>query len=185
MISTYGTVSARWRGDDFLITPTGIDRWQLENTDIVQIKGGAREPGKQPSLSVALHQDIYRRHPHVQSIILTQPPNAMAFAVSQHALDTRTIPESYLLLKDVPLVPYAEQFGNWSPLVDRLSPTSPVLVLQNNCVLATGRSVLDAFDRLEVAEFSARSIIDSAGLGDLVPIDQQAIDDLKVSFPNM
>jgi Class II Aldolase and Adducin N-terminal domain len=138
MISTYGTVSARWRGDDFLITPTGIDRRELQQGDVVQIRGGSREPGKLPSRSVKLHQSIYRRHPHVQSIILTQSPNAMAFAVSGRRFDTRTIPESYLLLKDVPLVPYGEQFAGGEGVVRRLSPSTPILLLQNDCVLVSG-----------------------------------------------
>jgi L-fuculose-phosphate aldolase len=185
MISTYGTVSARWRGEDFLITPAGVDRRALQPEDVVQIKDGAREPGKLPSRSVRLHQSIYRRHPHVQSIILTQPPNAMAFAVSGQRFDTRTIPESYLLLKDVPLVPYGEQFGGGGGVVRRLSPATPILLLRNDCLLVSGRSVLDAFDRLEVAEFSARSIIEGRALGELVPIGDQAIADLKASFPDL
>ncbi len=46
MISSYGTVSMRWRGNDFLITPTNVPRWDLQIEDIVQIKNGKREPGK-------------------------------------------------------------------------------------------------------------------------------------------
>ena len=185
MISTYGTVSARWRGDDFLITPTGIDRRELRPGDVVQIRDGSREPGKLPSRSVRLHRSIYQSHPHVQSIILTQSPNAMAFAVSGQRFDTRTIPESYLLLKDVPLVPYGEQFAGGRGVVRRLSPGTPILLLQNDCILVTGRSVLDAFDRLEVAEFSARSIIDASALGEIVPMDAQAVADLEANFPGL
>ena len=49
MIGSYGTVSARWRGDDFLITPRNVPRWEMEVEDIIQIRGGKREPGKAPS----------------------------------------------------------------------------------------------------------------------------------------
>jgi len=49
MISSYGTVSSRWRGNDFLITPTNVPRWDMEIGDIVQIKSGKRESGKIPS----------------------------------------------------------------------------------------------------------------------------------------
>lgn len=121
----------------------------------------------------------------MQSVILTQSPNAMAFAVSGQRFDTRTIPESYLLLKDVPLVAYGEQFAGGDGVVRRLSASTPILLLQNDCVLVTGRSVLDAFDRLEVAEFSARSIIDSSALGELVPMGDPAIEDLKATFPHL
>jgi L-fuculose-phosphate aldolase len=70
-------------------------------------------------------------------------------------------------------------------VIRRLSPTTPILLLQNDCVLVSGRSVPDAFDRLEVAEFSARSIIDSSALGELVPMGDQAIEDLRANFPHL
>jgi L-fuculose-phosphate aldolase len=46
----------------------------------------------------------------------------------------------------------------------------------------TGASLLDAFDRLEVAEFSARSIVASVGLGPVVHIDGADIEDIRASF---
>jgi L-fuculose-phosphate aldolase len=58
----------------------------------------------------------------------------------------------------------------------------PVLLVQNDCVLTVGTDILNAFDRLEVAEFSARSLIDTAVLGPLVPIADGAIRDLEAAF---
>lgn len=40
MISSYGTVSVRWKDNDFLITPTNVARWDIQNKDIVQIRDG-------------------------------------------------------------------------------------------------------------------------------------------------
>ena len=40
MSSSYGTVSMRWRDNDFLITPTGVQRWDIDEEDIVQVKDG-------------------------------------------------------------------------------------------------------------------------------------------------
>jgi L-fuculose-phosphate aldolase len=45
-----------------------------------------------------------------------------------------------------------------------------------------GTDVLNAFDRLEVAEFSARSLIDTTVLGRHVPIGEDEIRDLEVAF---
>ena len=53
---------------------------------------------------------------------------------------------------------------------------------ENECVIVTGTSLLDAFDRLEVAEFTARSIIGSAGLGPIVHIAGPEIEDIRVTF---
>jgi L-fuculose-phosphate aldolase len=95
MISSYGTVSSRWRGNDFLITPTNVPRWDMEIGDIVQIKRGKREPGKVPSRATWMHQEIYNRNLKINSIILTQSPYLMAFGVTKTSFDVRTIPVGY------------------------------------------------------------------------------------------
>jgi L-fuculose-phosphate aldolase len=64
----------------------------------------------------------------------------------------------------------------------QLSPQSPALLCENECVIVTGTSLLSAFDRLEVAEFSARSILGSAGLGPIVHIGGSDIEDIRVAF---
>jgi L-fuculose-phosphate aldolase len=92
MISSYGTVSVRWKENDFLITPTNVARWDIQNKDIVQIKGGKREPGKLPSRTTWLHQEIYRLNPKINSIILTQTPYLMGYSVTGKKIDVRTIP---------------------------------------------------------------------------------------------
>jgi L-fuculose-phosphate aldolase len=58
MISSYGTISTRWRDNDLLITPTDVPRWDLQIEDIVQITDGKREPGKHPSRTTYIHQQI-------------------------------------------------------------------------------------------------------------------------------
>lgn len=182
MISTYGTVSARWQGDDFLITPTGKDRRYISPEDVVQISDGHRERGKTPSRSVRLHQAIYQRHPNIHSIISTQSPNTTAFCISGKAINTRTIPESYLMLKDLPLVPYGSQYSNETTIPDTLGKGISTILIQNDAILVTGSSLLETFDRLEVAEFSARSLINAVPLGELVPMDEQAIQRLVKAF---
>ena len=63
-----------------------------------------------------------------------------------------------------------------------VSLQKPVLLVQNDCVLTVGTDILNAFDRLEVAEFSARSLIDTAVLGQLVPIGDSDIHQLEKAF---
>jgi L-fuculose-phosphate aldolase len=41
---------------------------------------------------------------------------------------------------------------------------------------------MQAFDRLEVAEFSARALLDTLTIGQLVPIGDQEIEALKAKF---
>ena len=182
MISTYGTVSKRWEGDDFLITPTNVSRWNLDLGDIVQIRNGRKEPGKIPSRSVVLHQDIYRKNPHINSIILTQPPYLMAFSITDLKLEVRTIPESWIFLQDVPKVPFGSQFAGSEVIPELVSKNVPSVLIENDSILVTGDALLQTFDRLEVAEFSAKSLVLGKSLGEMVPINDEQVAALKKKF---
>ena len=182
MISSYGTVSVRWRKNDFLITPTNVARWDIQNKDIVQIKDGKREPGKLPSRATWLHQEIYRRNPHVNSIILTQTPYLMAYSVTGEKIDVRTIPESWIFLQDIPNVPFGSHFAGATKILDLLSVNTPAIIINNDSVLVTGDKLLSTFDRLEVAEFSAKSLTMGANLGKLMPINADQVEDLRKKF---
>lgn len=181
MIGSYGTVSVRWKNDDFLITPRNVPRWEIDLEDIVQIADGRKEKGKLPSRAVLVHQQIYRQNPHVNSIILTQPRHIMAFGVSGKKLDVRTIPESWVFLQDIPMVDFGKQFEA-EALAKMFGPGTPSLIIKNDSIIVTGDKLLQTFDRLEVAEFSARSLIMGQPLGTLVPINEEQIDDLRKKF---
>ena len=181
MISTYGTVSVRWRGNDFLITPPGVPRWDIEPENIVQVKNGMVEAGKIPSRSVALHQEIYQSHPEINSIIITQPPHLMGFCTSGVKFNVRTIPESWIFLKDTPIIPFGVQYEDNKKISDTLKSV-PAVLLANDSVLITGDGLLQTFDRLEVAEFSAKSLIMAAPIGELKPINDKEVEDLRVAF---
>lgn len=181
MISSYGTVSMRWKGDDFLITPTHVNRWDMAIEDIVQIKDGQREAGKNPSRATWIHQEIYKRNPKVNSIIMTQSPYLMAFSVTKSYLNVRTIPESWIFLQDIPMVEYGTHFkaNNNSQIID---DCTTALIIENDSVIVTGDKLLQTFDYLEVAEFSAKSIVLGASLGDMVPINDDQVEELRQKF---
>jgi L-fuculose-phosphate aldolase len=182
MISSYGTVSVRWRDNDFLITPTNVARWDLQIGDIVQIRGGMREPGKVPSRATWLHQEIYSRNPAINSIILTQSPYLMAFGVTHSSMDVRTIPESWIFLQDIPSLPFGLHQQGRKEIPELLAAGNQAVIIQNDAVLITGDKLLQTFDRLEVAEFSAKSLVLAKPIGTLVPINDQQVEELRKVF---
>lgn len=181
MISSYGTVSVRWKGNDFLITPSGMPRWDMAAEDIVQVKDGKIEAGKIPSRSIALHQEIYQSNPKINSIILTQPPHIMGFCTSGVELNVRTIPESWIFLKDIPSVSFGVQYEDNKKIAEMLKKT-PAILLSNDSIVVTGKDLLHAFDRLEVAEFSAKSLIMGMHIGKLQPILDEEVEALRTAF---
>jgi L-fuculose-phosphate aldolase len=141
-----------------------------------------REAGKLPSRSVHLHQAIYDKHPNINCVMTAQCPNATAYAITTTPFDSRTIPESFILLQDIPLIPFKMLYTEAENVANMVSLNTPVLIAQNDCVLTVGTDILNAFDRLEVVEFSAKSLIDATVIGQLVPIGNQEIRDLEVAF---
>jgi len=183
MISTEGTVSARLDKDSFIITPFGVDRRYIQSSDIVVISHGKREIGKMPSRSVTLHIRIYEDHPEINAVVIAQPPNSLAFAVSDRTFDTRSIPESYIVLRNIPKLPFGVTSSDEAAVSKSFSKKSPVVLIENDCIITTGASLLQAYDRLEVAEFSARSLIYAESVGELKPISGKEIEEIENAYP--
>ena len=180
--STMGTFSQRLDENNFLITPYGIDRKYLEPEEIVLIQNGLREYGKQPSRSVDLHKLIYDRHPEVNAIVIAQPTHMMAFGITKAPIDPRTIPESYIMIRDLVRIPYGLSILNPQALVDKINRSTPVILAENDFVLTVGSTIINAFDRLEVAEFTAKTIIDATKIGSINPITQDRIDEIDIAL---
>jgi len=66
-----------------------------------------------------------------------------------------------------------------------VSAGKPVALLEFNGALVAGRSVLDAFDRLEVLEATASAIIRSSSLGPIRPMGDSVIEELLAAFPGV
>jgi len=110
------------------------------------------------------------------------PINAMAFSVCHRTIDTRTIPESYIFVREVGLLPFETSFNDFSRLTGTLTLRSPAAVLCNNGVMVVGDSVLSAFDKLEVLECSAEAVLDAQPIGGHVSMSDAIIDELKDAF---
>jgi len=180
--STQGTFSQRLSDGSIITTPYNMDRKYLQPEDLVCIKDGKREAGKVPSRSIKLQQAIYNTQSHIRSIILSHPPNIMAFAITGESFDSRIIPESYILLRDIPKVPHDDLYTKETEVAKLLTPQTPIVIGQNCCAIVTGTSLLSAFDRLEVAEYSAMAVISAKALGNIIHMEPARIDEINVAF---
>ena len=87
-----------------------------------------------------------------------------------------------ILLRDIPMVPFKTLYTDSQKVAEMVSLNQPVVLARNDCILVAGSGILNTFDRLEVAEFSARSLIDAGRGGQFVPIGDQEIKDLERAF---
>jgi L-fuculose-phosphate aldolase len=105
----------------------------------------------------------------------------MGYCCTEEKFDVRTIPESWIFLQDVPKFPLGSQYDNLNELAEEFK-SRPCVMLENDSVVVTGDKLINTFDRLEVADFSARSLIMAAPIGKLSPITDEEIEDLRVAF---
>jgi L-fuculose-phosphate aldolase len=180
--SSQGTFSTRVDGDNFIITPYGKDRMYLEPQDLVRIENGMVELDKKPSRATKFHMEIYKQHPEINSIIMAYPPNIMAFAVTDEEFDARLIPESYIALKTVRKFPFGASISDPVKLAAEMTLKNPVAIEENDMLIVVGTSPLNAFDRLEVAEYSAKSVISTKRMCDIVKISPDEIKEIEVAF---
>ena len=178
--SDQGTFSCRLSDGTFVITPYMKDRMYLEPEDLVLIRRGKHEAGKTPSRSYKLHAEIYKNTPDIQSVIIAHPPHIMAFAVTEKELDPYFLPEVYLTLRNVRKYSFGSTFIEPEKLAVEISKENPVAIIENDCVIVAGTSLLKSYDKLEMLEYTAKSFVQAACLGGEIigisPIELQEVE---------
>ena len=178
--SSCGSFSCRLSDGSVLITPKSKDRQNLNPEDLVLIVNGKTESGKIPDATLNRHMAIYENDPRIGSMIEAMPKFSMAFAVTEKDLDLRLLPETYIALRNVRKYPW----GSDEKTVSRdITVKTPVAMIENDCVLATGMSLLKAFDNLEMLENSAKILTDAFIFGETPSgIDAEAFRELERAF---
>jgi len=182
LTSNAGSFSVRLDDTSFLISTKLVDRATIQPDQLTLIRNGLRIRGSNPSHAWRLHQLIYQKHPTIRAIVNATPVNATAFSASASRLDTRTIPESYIFLRDVAVLPFSWVYDAPDKIAETMTPEFPIALIENDCALVLGTTILDAFDRLEVLESTAEAVILSRSLGEVQPMGDAVIDELIDAF---
>jgi len=169
-----GCISMRFE-DGILITPAGKDHMNLKPEEIVRVKRGCCESGKLPGEAASLHLKIYDAQPGVNAIIITHAPAIMGFAVAGKAFESETMSEAYVILGEV----VHAQCENGALDVDKIASLfgyrKNIVQLDNRFAIITGESLFKAFDRSEVLEYGAASVIAAYGLGRPIALSEAEI----------
>jgi L-fuculose-phosphate aldolase len=102
--------------------------------------------------------------------------------VTDEEFDARLIPESYIALKTVRKFPFGASISDPVKLAAEMTLKNPVAIEENDMLIVVGTSPLNAFDRLEVAEYSAKSVISTKRMCDIVKISPDEIKEIEVAF---
>lgn len=176
-----GTFSLRLADDNFLITAAGVSLADINKNDLVLVADGKREPGKLPDPLCLLHREIYRRNPGIHAIIQSQPPHLMAFGITHTPFDVRTIPENLIFLENVSHIPFHADFNQQCERIGEACAGSSALILQHDTVLVSGKNMLQAYDRLEIAESGAKSLIMSKSIGKFRRLSDARVEEIRLT----
>jgi len=179
-----GNISLRVNDELALLTPSATDKGNMRCDQIAEIglDGTNHTPHLKPSIETGMHLEIFRRHPHIKAIVHAHPPCASSFTAVAQPINVRLIAESYAILGEPAFAPYALQ--GTPELAEKvagcLDTRTFCVLMQNHGVLAVGDTLLQAFDRIEVLENTAKINLFARLLGGANELDHRQLRELDV-----
>lgn len=173
-----GNVSCRAGSGSFLITPSGADKASLRETDLVVVDGDGEvvRGRRRASSELRMHLAAYAARPDVQAIVHAHPLTAVALTVAGVPPPNGLVPEAAVVLGEVAVAPFATPGTDEVPRsLEPLFDGHDVFLLERHGALALGRTLEEAFHRMETLERVARVAVLARLLGRCEPLDQAAI----------
>ncbi|AIQ34527.1 MULTISPECIES: class II aldolase/adducin family protein [Paenibacillus] len=178
-----GNISARLSENEILTTPRAVSKGYLEPHMIVKVnlQGEVLEAaeGYRPSTETKMHLRIYNELPEMNGVVHAHPPYATAFAIKGEALDKMMMPESVIMIGDIPLAEYGTPSTEEIP--DSLMPylgKKTAVLLENHGALTWGTDVMEAYLNMERLEYTAKITFITRMIGGERELPQHRIDEL-------
>ncbi len=156
-----GNVSVRLPDGSVLCTPTGVSKGFMTPSmlPVVALDGSVLRDGagRAPSSEVQMHLRAYQLDDRVGAVVHAHPPYATAFAIKGEALTGLMMPETIVMMPEVPLAPYGAPSTMEVP--DSIAPfirTHHGCLLEHHGALTWGTDLMTAYLGMERLEYSAR-----------------------------
>jgi L-fuculose-phosphate aldolase len=156
------------------VTANGLIKSLLTAGDMVEVglSGRKRRGLRNPTSELDLHLRILTGRPDVGAVVHAHPPAATGFAVAGEEIPANLLPELIFLVGRVPLVPYGTP--GTPELGDRVEPylaEHDALLLANHGAVTMGRTLDQAWIRMETLEHAARIILAARMIGQPRPLE--------------
>jgi L-ribulose-5-phosphate 4-epimerase len=158
-----GNISMR-KDNYYLITAGGKSLRDVTHEDILVVDENNKiiegKEGLKPSKETALHINIYKFRPDIDSVVHVHPPYCTAYSILKKQVPILTA-SSKLKLKEVPIIGYADPGSKeLASFVADCVKNSPefvkALTLEAHGLLAWDNGLCNAFDIAELVEETAR-----------------------------
>lgn len=173
-----GNISARLGRDRVLITPSGISLGRLRPADMVVIDHSGRKltgDNKQSS-EYRLHLAVYAERADVSAIVHAHPPIANGFTFAGQPLEACVVPEVVATLGNIPTTEYATPSTQEG--ADVIRPwirEHDAVMLQRHGSVTVGKTVRDAYSKLEKLEHTAQVLLVARQLGHVQPLSPDEV----------
>jgi L-fuculose-phosphate aldolase len=178
MPGTSGNLSVRLDSKFVLATPTGVSKSMLSKEDmvIVDLEGKQYSGSRKVTSEIGMHLAVYNGRADISAVVHSHPPVATAFACAGRALDEPLCSEAIMTLGQVPLAPYATT--GTEEVADSLAeyiPDHEAILMANHGVVTYGKTLMDAFMKMETVEHFAQITLIVGQLGSAVPIGKDRL----------
>ncbi len=154
-----GNISVKLDGRTVLMTPSALDKGRMRGSEIcvMGMDGRIIEGPPKPTIESSMHIGIYGARPDVGAVVHAHPVHASAFAATDAEINARLIAESYAILGEPAYIRYLPMgSGDLANEMSAAAKSANCILMRNHGVLAVGKDLLEAFNRIEVLETAAR-----------------------------
>lgn len=180
-----GNISLRIGDDLVAITPSATDKGEMKwkEVGLMNLLGENLTPDLKPSIEYALHLNIYKRNSQVTAIIHAHPLFATSFTAMKGTINTSLTAEARAICGEPHFVPYALMGSTeLAEIVADHSANADIMLLENHGIITTGKSLLQAFDKMEVLENAARMTLITEVAGKKRPLSQGRLREIERLF---
>ncbi len=168
-VSAYdGNISVLTENKSILITRSGVCKGDVKESDIIEINFAGEIINGRGKISTEykIHLYAYSRRPEVNAVVHCHPTYATAFASAGEGLTQPVFPEVILTLGKVPLCKYATPSTDELPLsMEPFIEHAWAFLFQNHGAVTLGKTLRDAYYKMEKLEHAAKTLFISRLLG--------------------
>jgi L-fuculose-phosphate aldolase len=181
LAATDGNVSVRL-GDQLLITPSGVNKGIMEADQVitVDLTGSVIAGAGKPSSEIQMHLLAYRLRADVNAVVHAHLPYATACTLAGIDLLEPILPEVVITLGGIPTAPYATPGTIEVPeaIRDYVQEYDAILLARHGA-MTVGRDVVDAYNKMEKLEHTARVVLAARLQGPLPPLSAAEVEKLQ------
>jgi L-fuculose-phosphate aldolase len=181
LAATDGNVSVRLK-DRVLVTPSGVHKGLMEADQIITVDftGRMLEGEGRPTSEIRLHLLAYELRPDISAVVHAHLPYATACTLAGIDLLEPVLPEVVITLGGIPTAAYATPGSAEVPAAVRgFIQEYDAILLSRHGAMTMGRDVMDAYNKMEKLEHTARVVLAARLQGPLPPIPPAEVEKLR------